>query len=425
VDKEEYAKIAENVGFFLEGKSDALLKELKKSMQEASLALRYEQAALLRDQIKAIEAVLEQQAATTVAGDVDVIGLAEDGADICVQVFFVRAGKIIGRDHFLLTRGGVDGGQAVLAAFIQQYYSLAASAPREIICPVALAPAEAEIFSEWLSTLKKKKVRLTHPRRGLKKDLLALAEENASTLLKEEKSRQKAQENGQAEALALLARALGLLAPPERVDCFDISHIQGAETVASMVVFKGGAKSGGDYRRYKIRSTEGRPDDFKAMAEVVLRRYRKYENLPQLIIIDGGQGQLHAALEVIRGLGVDAPAIGLAKRFEEIWREGESAPLCLPPESPALLFLRRVRDEAHRFAIAYHRKLRAQRNLSSILDDIPGIGGARRAALWQKFGSIRAIREASAEELAGVPGMDKRAAQAIKRYFELSEQGFK
>ena len=424
-DKEEYAKMAEGVGFFLEGKSETLLKELKKAMRQASLCMRYEQAALLRDQINALEAVRQQQTAITLAGDADVIGLAQDGGDICVQVFFVRAGKIIGRDHFLLTGGGANSDQTALAAFIQQYYSKAVSAPAEIICPVALSIDDARVFSDWLSAVKKKKVKLTHPRRGLKKDLLALAAENAATLLKEEKTRKKAKESQQAQTLEALSRALNLSEPPDRVDCFDISHIQGAETVASMVVFKGGAASGGDYRRYKIHSTEGKPDDFKAMAETVLRRYRKYENLPQLIIIDGGKGQLNAALEVIRGLGIDAPAVGLAKRFEQIWREGENSPLCLPPESPALLFLRRVRDEAHRFAVTYHRKLRAKRNLTSILDNIPNIGAARRAALWRHFGSIRAIREASAEELSGVPGMTKKAAESIKRYFELSRQGFK
>ncbi|MDR3349559.1 MAG: excinuclease ABC subunit UvrC [Acidaminococcales bacterium] len=425
VDKAEYAKMAENVGFFLEGKSESLLNQLKKNMRTAALELRYEQAALLRDQINAIEAVRQQQTAATIAGDADVVGLAQDGGDICVQVFFVRAGKISGRDYFLMTGGDANSERAALAAFIQQYYSKAVSAPAQIICPVALLPEEAGILSYWLSEIKKKKVKLIHPRRGLKKDLLALAAENASALLQEEKARKKAAENRQTASLDPLALALGLPLPPERIDCFDISHIQGAETVASMAVFKGGAASGGDYRRYKIRSTEGKPDDFQAMAEVVLRRYRKYENLPQLIIIDGGKGQLGAALEVIRGLGLDTPAIGLAKRFEEIWLEGASEPLCLPPDSPALLLLRRIRDEAHRFAISYHRKLRARRNLTSILDNIPEIGAARRDALRRRFGSIRAIREASAEELAKVPGMTKKAAEAVKTYFARSEQGFK
>jgi excinuclease ABC subunit C len=424
VDKTEYAKMAAGVGEFLAGKSESLLKELKKAMKEASLDLRYEQAALLRDQIGALESVLRQQTATTIAGDVDVIGLARDGKDICAQVFFVRQGKIVGRDHFLLTGGGTNGDDTVQSAFIQQYYSRAAFVPSEIVCPEPLSPEDAGVFSDWLTGVKKQKVTLVHPRRGLKKDLLAMAAENAAALLKEEKARRGDQESEQAEALAALASALGLVQPPRRMDCFDISHVQGAETVASMAVFKEGAPSGGDYRRYKIRSTEGKPDDFKAMGEVVLRRYRKYENLPQLIIIDGGKGQLGAALEVIRGLGLDAPVIGLAKQFEEIWREGESAPLRLPQDSPVLLLLRRIRDEAHRFAITYHRKLRARRNLTSILDNIPDIGEARRKALRAHFGSIRAIREASAEELADVPGMSKKAAESIKNYFARGEEGF-
>jgi excinuclease ABC subunit C len=419
VDKETYARLAAGAGVFLEGKSSLLLKELKKNMGKAADALRYEEAAALRDQIKALEESLKQQTAVTLTGDLDVIALARENTDICAQVFFVRAGKISGRDHFLLTAGEFSGEEEILAAFLQQYYARAAFVPKELVLPRALPPAEIKVLSAWLGGRAGRAVALTFPRRGVKKDLLALAEENARVLVKEEAARRSGAVRSQKEALAGLAAALNLPVPPERMDCFDISHIQGAETVASMVVFKAGAPSRGDYRRYKIRTTEGRPDDFQAMREVLARRYGKYECLPQLTVIDGGRGQLSAALEVIRGLGLDMPVIGLAKRLEEIYREDEPKPRQLPDNSPAILLLRRLRDEAHRFAVTYHRKLRGRRNLASVLDNIPGIGKARRQSLWKHFGSLQAIKEASAEELAKAAGMNRRAAAAVKNFFAL------
>ena len=424
VAKESYDAMVENIRLFLQGRSDELLKELKINMKKAANEMRFEDAALFRDRINSLESVRQHQTAITSTEDADVIGIAMNAHGICAQVFFVRGGKICGRDNFLLTGNENEEKANVLASFIQQYYSKVVFIAGEIICPVVLPADEKTLLNNWLSSLKGQKVELLSPQRGIKKELLELANKNASILLEEESERKLKKENDEKWALTQLSTSIGLEKPAERIDCFDISHIQGAETVASMVVFKKGIASKRDYRRYKIISTEGKSDDFKSMREVVLRRYSKYENLPELVIIDGGKGQLSSALEVIRGLGLDMPVIGLAKQFEEIYLEKKTQPILLPKLSPALFLIQRIRDEAHRFAITYHRKLRGKRNLVSVLDNIPEIGEKRRNILWQHFGSIVSIRQATLEEISALPGMGKKAAQSVKRFFTLSEEGF-
>lgn len=425
INQEDYMQMAQSIELFLEGRSDLLLKELKVLMREASENMRYEEAAILRDQINSIETLRQQQTAVTFAGDVDVVGMALDEQGVCVQVFFVRAGKVIGRDHFLLTASKDDSETDILSAFVQQYYNKVAFVPKEILLPLDLLEAETIVLSDWLSTLKKQKVQILSPKRGMKKDLLDLANENAAILLKEENELRQQKEHAELKAVNILQNALGIEEYIHRIDCFDISHIQGSETVASMVVFKDGKESKKDYRRYKLKTVEGKPDDFKSMQEVVLRRYSKYEDLPDLIVIDGGKGQLSSALEVIRGLGLEMPVVGLAKRLEEIFQEGCSESILLPKDSPAIHLMQRIRDEAHRFAITYHRKLRSKRNMVSVLDNIPGIGESRRQALWKAFGSIQAIKDADIEQLAQVEGMNKKVAESIHRYFRMSEEGFK
>lgn len=425
INQEDYMQMAQSIELFLEGRSDLLLKELKVLMREASENMRYEEAAILRDQINSIETLRQQQTAVTFAGDVDVVGMALDEQGVCVQVFFVRAGKVIGRDHFLLTASKEDSETDILSAFVQQYYNKVAFVPKEILLPLDLLEAETIVLSDWLSTLKKQKVQILSPKRGMKKDLLDLANENAAILLKEENELRQQKEHAELKAVNILQNALGIEEYIHRIDCFDISHIQGSETVASMVVFKDGKESKKDYRRYKLKTVEGKPDDFKSMQEVVLRRYSKYEDLPDLIVIDGGKGQLSSALEVIRGLGLEMPVVGLAKRLEEIFQEGCSESILLPKDSPAIHLMQRIRDEAHRFAITYHRKLRSKRNMVSVLDNIPGIGESRRQALWKAFGSIQAIKDADIEQLAQVEGMNKKVAESIHRYFRMSEEGFK
>ncbi len=424
IGKKEYLKLVEGVNLFLQGRSNMLLKQLQDEMKIAAEEFRYEQAAILRDQIKSLKTIQQQQTATTVAGDVDVMGLAIDEFGICVQVFFVRLGKIVGRDHFLLQGEASEQASDVLRAFIEQYYFKATFVPKQIVLPTYLKKADQDLLTNWLSDLKKQTVEIVYPKRGVKHDLLTMANENAKTLLAQE-SQQKEQINAKnMQAVEILAEKIGLKMTPERIDCFDISHIQGSHTVASMVVFKKGMPSKKDYRRYKINSTEGSPDDFKSMQEVVLRRYQKYEDLPELIIIDGGKGQLSSALEVVRGLGLETMVIGLAKQFEEIFKEGEKQSIILDKNSSALFLLQRIRDEAHRFAITYHRKLRSKKSFVSILDNIPGIGEARRKALWEKFSSIDEIKKASIEELLEIRGMNRKVAEGIQRYFLLNNEGF-
>ncbi len=419
VDQATYGEMIKAVGLFLEGRSDAVIKNLKRQMAAAAEALAFEQAARLRDQLVAVEKIVEKQNIVTGSGDQDVIGLARSAAGTCAQVFFIRSGKMVGRDHYMLKGGEDESDQNILAAFVKQYYSQAAFIPREILLPFELE--EQHLLAEWLSSAKGGRVQVETPKRGTKKDLVNMAAGNAATVLEEQAARLEADTDKTLGAAAELGQYLGLPAAPERIECFDISHIQGAETVASMVVFEGGQPNKNEYRRYKLKTVEGKPDDFKSMQEVVGRRYREASAkgpIPDLIIIDGGKGQLNSALPIIRGAGLSqVTVVGLAKEFEHIFREGSSEPLILPRHSQSLYLVQRIRDEAHRFAITYHRKLRSKRNLISVLDHIPGIGAKRRKALWDHFGSLAKIKAAEAAELAAVDGMTLPAAEAVYNFF--------
>lgn len=413
----DYQAMIKAVCLFLEGRSDVLAQDLHRRMEQAAEQLQFEMAAKLRDQLTAVEKITEKQNIVTGSGDQDAIGLARSALGNCVQVFFIRSGKMVGRDHFLLSGGEDETDEAMLTAFIKQYYNQAAFIPREILLPLNLT--EQQLLADWLSGKKGSRVAVETPKRGTKKDIVHMAAGNAATVLEEQAAKVQVRNEQTEGAVRELGQYLGLAQPPERMECFDISHIQGSETVASMVVFEGGMPNKSDYRRFKLRTVEGKPDDFKSMQEVVGRRYREAaEPLPDLIIIDGGKGQLSSALEVIRGVGLqDIPVIGLAKEFEHIFREGCSDPLVLPRHSQALYLIQRIRDEAHRFAITYHRKLRAKRNLVSVLDHVTGIGAKRRKALWEAFGSLNKMKEASVESLAAVPGMNFPAAQAVYDFF--------
>ena len=424
VDQAAYQEMVRTVTLFLEGRSDNLVRELRRRMEQAAERLEFEQAARLRDQLAAVEKVIERQNVVTGAGDQDALGLARAGDNACVQVFFIRSGKLVGRERFLLVNSADEEDAEVLAAFLKEYYSRAGFIPREVLLPLPL-PDQA-LFSAWLSGLRGGKVAVEAPRRGVKKDLVVMAASNAAEHLKDAALRSGGGPEAAREAAADLGRRLGLTAAPERIECFDISHIQGAETVASMVVFAGGLPQKDDYRRYRLSSLEGKPDDFAAMREVVSRRYRgggEGGPLPDLIVIDGGKGQLSAALEALQEAGAaHLPVIGLAKEFEHIFRPGEGEPLILPRHAAGLKLLQQIRDEAHRFAITYHRKLRARRNLWSLLEEIPGIGPKRRKTLWDYFGSLAKIREAAPEDLARAPGMTREAAAAVHRFFRAQEQ---
>jgi len=421
VDVSVYADMIKQVCLLLEGRSDAVVRSLRQKMVAAAEEMKFEQAAKLRDQLAAVEKITEKQNIVTGAGDQDAIGLARSALGTCAQVFFIRSGKMVGRDHFLLAGTEQEEDEAVLTAFIKQYYSQASFIPRDILLPMKVV--EQDLLAEWLGQLKGSRVAVETPKRGTKKDIVVMADNNAAIVLSEQEAKIKAHSAQTVEAMADLGRYLGLDEVPERMECFDISHIQGAETVASMVVFENGMPKKDAYRRYKLQTVEGKPDDFKSMQEVVGRRYKDMEQpLPNLIIIDGGKGQLSAALTIIRGAGLDVPVIGLAKEFEEIFREGNSEPLMLPRHSHALHLIQRIRDEAHRFAITYHRKLRSKRNMTSILDHIDGIGGKRRKALWDAFSSLAKMKAATVEELAEVPSMTLPAAQAVYNFFREREK---
>ena len=420
VSKEEYGKMIKSVCMVLDGRTTELERDLKQRMQEAAEKYAFEEAARLRDQLQAVERLNEsQKAVTNNGGDMDVIGFAQDMTGNCLQIFFVRKGKLIGRDNFFLQDGGEEP-QEVLTAFLKQYYNEATFIPREIVLPQLPEVEEQQVIELWLRQKAERKVELIQPQRGVKRELLQLANDNALKLLQERLRKGSLSLKNDEQAAEELQQALGLEHSLERMDCFDISHTQGSETVASMVVFRKGSISKKDYRKYKIVSAEGKPDDFKSMQEVVYRRYKDYEDLPNLVVIDGGKGQLSSALEVIRGLGLaDLPVVGLAKREEEIFIPHQSTSILLDRDSAALHLIQRIRDEAHRFAITFHRKLRGKRNLVSVLDHVEGIGPKRRQALWKAFKTLDAMKAASVEELAAVEGMNSTVAQTLYDFFRL------
>ena len=422
VEKGDYDAMIRAVLLFLEGRTEDVERELQLRMEQAAESFNFEIAARLRDQLLAVRKIAEKQNIVTGSGDQDAIGLARSEIGVVVQVFLIRGGKMIGREHFLLQGSEDENDGQLLAAFLQQYYHRATFIPREILLPLEIPQAEQDLLEKWLSAKKQKaKVQLILPQRGTKKDIVDMAASNAEKYLHDEAARIKQANDQTLGAVEELGRYLGLPKPPDRMECFDISHNQGSETVASMVVFEGGLPKKSDYRRFKIQSTEGKPDDFLSMREVTTRRYVDLpeEELPDLIIIDGGKGQLSSALEIIRNVAghMQVPVVGLAKQFELVFTEGNPEPVVLPRHSQALYLIQRIRDEAHRFAITYHRKLRGKRNLVSVLDHIVGIGPKRRQALWSHFGSINKIKAATVEELALAPGMNKPAAEAVYNFF--------
>lgn len=420
VSRAEYSSMIKSVCMVLDGRTNELERDLQRRMQEAAENYAFEEAARLRDQLQAVQRLNEQQkAVTNNGGDMDVIGYGQDITGSCIQIFFVRKGKLIGRDNFFLHNDG-DSAVEVLSAFIKQYYNEATFIPKEIVLPFTLEDEDKETVEAWLTERSSRKVELVVPQRGVKKELLKLANDNAVKLLEERLRKGSLSLKNDVEAAEELQQVLGIDHALERMDCFDISHTQGTETVASMVVFRNGSISKKDYRKYKIVSAEGKPDDFKSMQEVVYRRYKDYEDLPSLVVIDGGKGQLSSALEVIRGLGLhDLPVVGLAERNEEIFLPHQSKSIMLDRDSAALHLIQRIRDEAHRFAITFHRKLRTKRNLVSVLDHVDGIGPKRRQVLWKAFKTIDAMKAASVEELAAVDGMNSAAAQTLYDFFRL------
>lgn len=422
VDKETYKEMVRSVCWFLEGKTEEIETALTEKMQQLAQKLEFELAGKIRDQLAAIRQITEKQKILTDTGDMDAVGMASSPLGTCMQVFFVRNGKILGRNQFLLTGNEDDSGENCLRAFFKQYYNDAVFIPKEILLPIDIE--ETALLEKWLLETKKAKAKIIVPKRGVKKDIVQMANENAAKYLHDQESRLRDNQARSIGAVYDLQKYLNLAKPPLRMECFDISHIQGSETVASMVVFQDGKPDKESYRRFKINSTEGKPDDFMSMREVTMRRYGKAiaEDMPDLIIIDGGKGQLSSALEIIRGAGhMTVPVVGLAKQFEYIFTEYSPEPVILPRQSDALYLVQQIRDEAHRFAITYHRKLRTKRNKVSLLDNIAGVGAKRRKALFDRFENIGNIKNATVEELSAVPGISENIAKSIYNFFRTHE----
>jgi excinuclease ABC subunit C len=428
ISQDEYRQMIAEIILFLEGKQETLAQKLEKRMAEAAKKLDFEKAAELRDQLLSVEKVREKQKiVSSNFEDLDVLNYARGAERACVQIFFVRGGKVMGGDHFLLEGGPEMEGPEILSAFLKQYYHQARFIPPQILLPDEVA--EKEVLLSWLQEKRGGKVVLKFPQRGHKKELLELAAKNALGGLQQEiKLREQRQQKEEA-ALAEIADVLNLPEKPYRMECYDISNIQGQEAVASMVVFEEGRPNPSQYRRFKIKTVDG-PDDFASMAEVIRRRFTKalasderFSSLPDLVIVDGGKGQLSAVRAVMKELGAaQIPAVGLAEEEEVLFREGQPAPVVLPRDSQGLYLLRRIRDEAHRFAVTYHRLLRGKRNLASVLDDVPGLGPQRKAALLQHFQfSLTKIRQASREELEEVEGLGRTTAYQVWNFFRAGE----
>ncbi len=429
VSKEAYRADIAQVELFLEGRQETLVKALRADMAAASERQEYERAAADRDKIRSIERTMESQKMAAFARtELDVVGLARQDNQAAVQLFAMRGGKLIGRDVFLLDAVREAPDDEVLASFIEQFYARATSLPPQVLVPRELPDTVA--IEAFLAERRGGPVHLHVPRRGEKRKLLELAERNATETLAREQARWMADQGRTLGALEELAAALDLPGPPMRIECYDISNFQGAQSVGSMVVFEEGRPRTGEYRRFRIRTVEG-PNDFASHQEVLRRRFRRARNgdegaeeefrwrAPDLVIIDGGKGQVAAAKEVLDELGLhDLPLAGLAKEREELFLPGATEPILLPPTSPALYLVQRLRDEAHRFAITYHRDLRAKASVHSAFDDLPGVGPKRRRALLRVFGSTKRVRDAPVEQIAAVPGIGPKLAATIKATLE-------
>lgn len=418
ITKGEYGKLVEQAVDILEGRDTGVVRTLQEQMESAADAMEFEKAAMYRDQITAVKVIQEQQNITTVGGgDMDVLGFAGDAGQTCVQIYTIRQGRLMGRETFSLENSADETAAALTSAVLDQYYVDGVFVPKEI---VVSAVEDKEDYERRLTLQKGQNVALVIPQRGIKKKLLTMAEDNARVLLEQRRLQWQHDTDKTSGAVEALARVLDLPRLPERMECFDISHTQGIETVASMVVFEHGRPAKQEYRRFKLKTVQGKPDDFKSMAEIMGRRYGERDwPAPDLIVIDGGKGQLHAALPIIREAGCEAPVISLAKRIEEVFVEGRSDSIILSHHTPELQLLQAIRDEAHRFAITYHRSLQGKRNLVSILDHIEGIGPKRRKALWGAFKNLDAMKAATVEELAAVPGMTRQAAENVYYFFRL------
>ena len=420
VSRQEYAEVIKQVILFLEGKQEMVVQELESKMKQAAEALNFEQAALLRDQIQAVDRVIEgQRIATRIRGEQDVIAFAQDKDQAYVQVFFIRSGKLIGRESFILQGTSSEEPHQIMTSFIKQFYN---SSPH--IPPLLLLQCGVEdraIIENWLESKRGGKVHIQMPGRGSKKQLVETVAENARQGLEQLKIKQLATLTALEASLDEIQRELQLKCAPLRIECYDISNIQGKNAVGSMVVFDKGKPKPAHYRRFRIKTVSG-ANDYAMLQEVLKRRFKRISHaanawaiLPDLVLIDGGRGQLNCAVAAMQEVGAESIATAsLAKENEEVFIPQRAKPIILPHSSPGLQLLQRLRDEAHRFALGYHQKIHRKETFASALDTIPGIGAKRKRSLVKQFGSVGAIRRASIEELAATEGMSRRLAKRIK-----------
>jgi excinuclease ABC subunit C len=437
IDQANYRQMISDLCDFLDGRTAPIVEHLTKEMELASGELRFEKAAAVRDQLEAIENIVEHQKVISPEyTDSDVIAMARSEREACVQVFFIRGGKLIGREYFMMENTAESPDADVMAEFIKQYYDQAASVPPEVLLPQEVE--EAQVIKQWLSKRRGDGgVEIKIPRSGPKHELIEMAAENAAETLSAMQAQWQADTHRQTEALTQIQDALGLALAPERIECYDISNTQGTAAVGSMVVFERGVSANKLYRRFNIKTVEG-PDDFASMQEVLTRRFKRWQaaqtpgdvpgakpdpafaNLPDLLIVDGGRGQLARAITVLQQFNLfgRVPLASLAKQNEEVFLPGVERGLMLPRNSQGLFLLQRIRDEAHRFAITAHRSRRSKTGLASQLDEIPGIGPARRRALLKTFGSVDALREASLDQITALQGITPAMAEKIKGHLE-------
>ena len=421
ISKEEYGESVKKALHFLNGNYAPILKELEEKMQQAAEEMEFEKAIEYRELLGSVKKIAQKQKITNSdMEDKDVIAMAKDREDAVVQVFFIRDGRLIGRDHFCLHIAADDKKEEILAAFVKQFYAGTPYIPREIMIQYEIG--EAEVIENWLSNRKGQKVHICVPKKGEKEKLVELAQKNAKMVLDQDKERIRREEGRTIGAMKEIA---GLLNLPEisRVEAYDISNISGFQTVGSMVVFEKGKPKRSDYRKFRIRGVQG-ADDYASMEEMLTRRLSHYETYPDLIMMDGGRGQVNIALKVMDAVGVHVPVCGMVKddhhRTRGIYFNNVEIPI--DRDSEGFRLVTRIQDEAHRFAIEYHRSLRSKEQVHSVLDDIKGIGPARRRALMKAFQTLDDLKAASEEELAQVEGMNSLSARQVYEFFHVAKQ---
>jgi len=436
VNNAQYRQMIEDLCRFLEGKTDPIVKRLQAEMESASEKMLYEKAATIRDQIRAIDTIVEKQKVVSQDQiDSDVIAMARENGEACVQIFFIRNGKLIGREYFILegTEEALD--SEIIEEFLKQFYSEAANIPKEVLLPNEIE--EANIIRQWLNIRRGgEKVDIHVPHEGMSNEILGLAKENAIETLRSLRTQWQADTNRQTEALSELQTVFNLSEPPNRIECYDISNTQGTASVGSMVVFTQGVANKKLYRKFNIKTVEG-PDDFASMEEVLTRRFKRwvasqeekkfgakidesFALLPDILLVDGGKGQLGRAITVLENFGLSGkiPIAGLAKQEEELFFPNDPISIRLPKSSQGLYLIQRIRDEAHRFAITAHRNRRSKISIASQLDKIPGVGPIRRKALLANLGSIEGIISASDEELLEISGITREVVKNIRTHLE-------